>query len=32
MLPANIAEDEKARAVRLPPGTWFDERFHIVEA
>jgi NAD+ dependent glucose-6-phosphate dehydrogenase len=32
MLPANLAEDEKARAVRLPPGTWFDEHFHVVEA
>jgi NAD+ dependent glucose-6-phosphate dehydrogenase len=31
MLPANLAEDEKARAVRLPPGTWFDEHFHVVE-
>jgi uronate dehydrogenase len=32
MLPANLAEDEKARALRLPPGSWLDEHFHLVEA
>ncbi len=31
MLPENLHEDEKARAIRLPPGTWFDEMFEVVE-
>jgi hypothetical protein len=31
MLPANLAEDEKARATRLPPATWFNEMFEVVE-
>ena len=31
MLPENIHEDERARATRLPPGTWFNEVFDVVE-
>ena len=31
MLPANLHEDEQARATRLPPGTWFNETFTVVE-
>jgi NAD+ dependent glucose-6-phosphate dehydrogenase len=31
MLPDNLHDDEKARMTRLPPGTWFDEQFTVVE-
>jgi NAD+ dependent glucose-6-phosphate dehydrogenase len=27
----NREQDERARAVRLPPGTWFNEHFEVVE-
>jgi NAD+ dependent glucose-6-phosphate dehydrogenase len=27
----NLAEDEAARRTALPPGTWFNERFEVVE-
>ena len=31
MTPERIEEDRIARAVRLEPGTWYDEHFHAVE-
>ena len=30
MLDENHAEDTTARAVRMEPGTWFDEHLHAV--